>query len=856
MEASKEGEKPSEPAPETLPTETTEAKPKKTMLLAVIVAVIVIIAAIAAAIGLGLFGKEEKNLPPTAGARATTPTSIDIGGYVVIESTATDPDGTITNYEWFFGDGTNASGASLTTVNHTYQYGGSYLVLLIVTDDKGATASNEASMVGVIVKYYEPPDSSEWSNDTAPMALLSSDADIVANGTTVNFNMTGSFGIEWNSSSDSFEGSWANITSMTLDYGDGSAVATITPAETMTASHEYDTPGHFAAKLTVTGGNGQSTIVMRTIHVLSPEAPPAGEVKNPDAFVEVTIGEPDYLDPAVDYETAGGEVIMNAYETLVWYQRDRADVLVPLLATEVPSLTNGGVSADGLNYTFNIKPNVKFHNGQVMDAEDVEYSIERVLRIHDPDGPSWMLEQIMNDYIQYYVGGPLSDFKNDSYGAQWVFDAIGGTADNYIITEQDVQNVSEAAIEVVDSDTVVMHLTHPYPGFLQIAAYTVMSIVNKEFVEANGGVVNAEHNSYMDEHACGTGPYKLVSWEKGSRIHMTRFDDYHGTKPALKDAYIIKANDVNTRIIMLQAGDADTGYIPIDYESLFQNNPDFEITKGLPTFNIDFVGFNMIINTTAAAAFGSNVPADFFQDKNVRKAFAHLMNAPLFIQTYLKGNGIQPNGPIPKGMFGYNESAPVYEYNITKAVEYLQNTTNALGHSWWEDGFTVAFLYNAGNLARETASQYLKAALESLNSLPGTHGEFHATINSLDWPTYLSYVRSSPSPLPVFFLGWAPDYADPDDYVNPFLYSHGTFPGRTHYANASIDALVVAAAAELDTNTRLAMYHEIINLAYDDCPYIWLDQGNNFHVERSWLTGYYFNPMYPGFYFAAFGKVT
>lgn len=854
MEASKEGEKPSEPAPETLPTEP-EAKPKKTMLLAVIVAVIVIVAAIAAAIGLGLFGEEEKNLPPTAGARAVTPTSIDIGGYVIIESTATDPDGTIAMYEWYFGDGTNASGAALTTVNHTYQYGGSYLVWLVVTDDEGATASNEANMVSVIVRYYELPD--ELTNDTAPMALLSSDASVVANGTTVNFNASGSAGVGYNTATGEFETGWANLTSVVLDFGDGSAPATITPSENMVASHTYTTPGHFAAKLTVTGENGKSTIVMRTIHVLKPEQPVVGEVKNPDAFVEVTIGEPDYLDPAVDYETAGGEVIMNAYETLVWYDRERADVLVPLLATAVPTLTNGGISPDGLNYTFNLKSGVKFHDGTTMDAYDVEYSIERVLRIHDPDGPSWMLEQIMNDYIQYYVGGDLATFKADSYGAQWVFDAIGGTADDYIITEQDVQNVSEAAVEVVDSDTVVIHLTHPYPGFLQIAAYTVMSVVSKEYVEAHGGVVNGEHNEHMDSNTCGTGPYKLVSWERGSRIHMTRFDDYHGTKPALKDAYIIKANDVNTRILMLQAGDADTGYIPIDYESLFQNDPKFEITKGLPTFNIDFVGFNMVINTTAAATWGSNVPADFFQDKDVRKAFAHLMNAQLLIQTYLKGNGIQPNGPIPKGMFGYNESAPVYEYNITKAVEYLQNTTNpATGNSWWVDGFTVAFLYNAGNLFRETACQYLKAGLESLNALPGTHGEFHATINALDWPTYLAAVRSSPSPLPVFFLGWAPDYADPDDYVNPFLYSHGAFPGRTKYVNDTIDDLVLAAAAELDTNARLEMYHQIISLCYDDCPYIWLVQANNFHVERSWLTGYYFNPMYPGFYFAAFGKVT
>jgi peptide/nickel transport system substrate-binding protein len=852
MEASKEGEMPGEPSPESLPTEEGEAKPKKTMMLAVIIVVILIVAAIAAAFGLGLFGKkthEEQNLPPTAGARAITPTNIAAGGYVLMESTANDPDGYIASYVWSFGDGTSTTG-NVSSVNHTYASGGSYLVYLVVTDNGGKNASNEASMIRVIVEFYDPGPASGWDNTTAPLALLTADHDVIENNTLVTFNMTRSFGIAWNSSSDEFEGSYLNITSMVLDYGDGTN-ATITPAASMESTHTYVGVGHYAAKLKVTGGNGVSTTVMWTVHVLTPQTSPPGTIKNPDAFVEVTIGEPQYLDPATDYETAGGEVIMNAYETLVWYQRDSASALVPLLAQEVPSLTNGGISADGLNYTFNLKPNVKFHDNTTMTADDVVYSILRVLRIHDPDGPSWMMEQVMNDYIQYSVGDELQNFSS----TPWIMAAIGGTAPTYKITELDVQNASEAAVIKVDADTVTFRLTHPYPGFLTIMAYTVGSIVSKTFVEAHGGIVNTEHNQYMDENTCGTGPYSLVSWEKGSRIHMTRFDGYHGTAPALKDAYVIKANDVNTRILMLQAGDADTGYIPIDYESIFAGDSDFRVVKGLPTFNIDFVGFNLNINTTAASVYGSNVPGNFFAQKNVRKAFTHLLDSPTFIANYVKGNGIQPNGVIPAGMFGYNASAPKYDYNVTKAMELLQNTTSTTaGQSWWDVGFTVAFIFNAGNLVRETASQYLKQALESLNSMPGTHGTFEATVNALDWPTYLTQTQLKPSPLPIWFLGWAPDYADPDDYVNPFLFSHGTYPTRTGYANASIDENSTLAAAELNSVVRKNYYDNVTNLCYDDAPYVWLVQANNFHVERSWLTGYYFNPMYPGFYFAQYDK--
>lgn len=857
MEASKEGETPTEQAPETLPAEAKEEAPKSKMVLAAIIAVIIIVAAIGAAFGLGLFGKKEKeevNLAPSGGARATTSTTISIGGSVTFESLATDSDGTIVDYKWYFGDGTVVNGSALSTVTHTYNYGGSYWVWHVVTDDKGATASNEASMIRVTVLYYQlPEDPEEWTNDTAPYAVLSSDKDVIQNNTAVKFNMTGTTAVGWNETAwnetgAGLEASPDYIASAVLDFGDGSAAVDVPPGEEMTMTKTFTSSGHFAVAFNVTDVTGDWTKVMRTIHVLTPQAPTPGVIKNPDAFVTATIGEPDYLDPAVDYETAGGEVLQNVYETLVWYDRDSAERLVPLLATEVPTLENGGISPDGLNYTFHLKTGVKFHdNATVMDADDVVYSIQRVLRIHDPDGPSWMLEEIMTDYLSYYVGDEL---QNYSTSAQWILDALGGTDPHYVITEQDVTNVSQAVVIKVDDYTVKFRLTHPAPAFLQICAYTVMAIVSKDYVEAHGGVVNGQHNDWMDKHAFGTGPYKFVDWEVGSKIHLQRFDGYHGAKPALKDVYIVKANDVNTRILMLQAGDADSIALPIEYESMFAGKPEYRIVKGLPTFDIMFAGFNMNINTTAAATWGSTVPSDFFQDVHVRRAFACLMNYTQFINNVLKGNAIHPNGPIPKGMFGYNASIPEYKQNLTMAeAEFKLAINPATGRSWWDDGFTVAFMYNAGNTVRETACQYMKQALESLNP------KFHATVNALDWPTYLANLRKSPSPFPMFWLGWAPDYADPADYVTPFLHSTaGVFPYRTGYANPTIDALIDQANSELNATRRYQLYSEISMLCYEDVPYIWLYQAYNFHIERSWVRGYYFNPMYAGFYYAAFSK--
>jgi peptide/nickel transport system substrate-binding protein len=575
-----------------------------------------------------------------------------------------------------------------------------------------------------------------------------------------------------------------------------------------------------------------------------------------DTFVYVNIGEPEYLDPAVDYESNGMSVIENVYETLVWYDGGLADAFVPVLTTEVPTRENGLISADGLTYTFHIRPGVTFHDGTALTAEDVVYSIQRVLKIHEYYGPGWMLDQVLTDYVQFYVGGPVSHYLADSYHPPWIMSILDPLGSNHIMTEADAGAVMESSVVLVDNMTVMFRLTHPYAGFVSEFATTVSSIVSKDFVEMNGGVQYGMVNDFMTWNMCGSGPYKFVSWDVGSQIHLARNDAYWGTAPSLNDVYIINGNDVYSRITMLKAGDADAAYIPIQYEDEFLNDENFEVWKGMPTFAMDFIGFNLHINTTQAAAFGSDVPMDFFQDKNVRKAFVHLMDVQSYIENCEKGNAIPPTGPIPRGMFGYDPSVPAYQYDTAMATEYLQTAINpATGNSWWVDGFAIALVYNAGNLARQTASAYLKSALESLNSMPGPHGVFSATVNALDWPTYINVTLSRSSPLPMFFMGWSPDCSDPDNYVTPIIQSEGVNPWRTGYSNPEIDALIASAAGEADPAIREAMYVQMTALCYEDAPYIWLSQKLSFQVMRSWVDGYYYNPMHNGLIYASLSKI-
>jgi ABC-type transport system substrate-binding protein len=105
----------------------------------------------------------------------------------------------------------------------------------------------------------------------------------------------------------------------------------------------------------------------------------SADAKNPTEFTFASAGDIDTLDPALSYDTASGEIIQNVYETLVFYDGESTDKFVPQLATEVPTVENGGISADGMTYTFKIRPDVKFHNGDVMTPTDIAYSFQRGL---------------------------------------------------------------------------------------------------------------------------------------------------------------------------------------------------------------------------------------------------------------------------------------------------------------------------------------------------------------------------------------------------------------------------------------------------------------------------------------------
>jgi ABC-type transport system substrate-binding protein len=277
---------------------------------------------------------------------------------------------------------------------------------------------------------------------------------------------------------------------------------------------------------------------------------------NPTTFTQATIGDIVDLDPALAYDTSSGEVIQNVYQTLVFYDGEATDKFVPQLAE------SWDVSADGLTYTFHIRPNVKFHSGNVMTATDVAYSFWRGLLQGGYISPQFLLAEPF-----FGVGVDDASLLVDDTGAL-ADDQAGMIAADPAKLVAACETVKSAIVADEAAGTVTMTLKQPWGPFLPSIAQSWGSVLEQKWVADNAGwdgscdtwqnfYASTTETDSIDKIANGTGPFKLDHWTPTVEVVMVKNPDYWGTPVALDRVVYQVIPEFGTRFAMLQAGDAD-----------------------------------------------------------------------------------------------------------------------------------------------------------------------------------------------------------------------------------------------------------------------------------------------------------
>jgi len=541
---------------------------------------------------------------------------------------------------------------------------------------------------------------------------------------------------------------------------------------------------------------------------------------NPCEMTIMTIGEADTHDPADAYDSASGDIISNVYDTLYRYEGDGdgGSIIVPRLATGYTT------SEDGLTYTFTLRDDVFFSNGDKMTAADAVYSWCRVIGMGAPSsGVNWILTQSFD--------------CNDADGNH---DDMGGES-----------------LEVLSDTSFSVTIYDPSSAFVATIAYTVGSVINADLCEANrvietdddGNVTSDDYcHEWMDEApiGAGTNAYMVTQWARGTRAVLEpnwmywEESDYN-----INRVVIDLVEETQTRVLALQDGEVDRAYIPSAQKTEFcENMEDLPNAYGKEGFRCTYRPSYVVVNVPynhmpkADDADGNTIDiinhdcdGDGTNDCNVlsvsavRQALSYTLDYDTIQSESYKGELAPIYGPIPTG-FPYDDTQyEVFTYDLAYAEEILDaagfirqydcasitlTEAPAVVAEADRDGTEcrlpnqVRILTNTGNDNRIAVAQLWGPALESIGIVNDNADQPWATV--IDNYIYGKW--------DLWVIGWGPDYLDPDNYWSPFAGSAdiGGDAYHGHFHNDELDAILLDARKELDSDTRAALYAQAYEL--------------------------------------------
>jgi peptide/nickel transport system substrate-binding protein len=350
-------------------------------------------------------------------------------------------------------------------------------------------------------------------------------------------------------------------------------------------------------------------------------------------------------------------MVANMYDQLVTYKiaPNSEGQLVADSTQPVPLLAESWeTSPDGLDWTFHLRQNAKFHSGNPVTAQDAKWSFMRGDQIQK-DG--WFDLQVIG----------LDDRKNGHSVAD--------------------------AITVVDDHTFTMHVQRPTPYLLQVLSNAGVTIYDSQLMQQNATSDDPWAANFLKDHDAGSGPFMLDSIEPGVQIVMSRFDGYfQGPAPAPQVLFKVIPSAAD-RSLLLQNGSIHFAEeLTLDTVQQLANAPQVQVIS-LPSTDQLLLMMNTTIGPMA--------------DQKVRQAVSYAVPYDQIAQNVYFGYAQAGGGPIPMGMPAFDPGAPFYKTDMDKAKA-------TLAQSGSPNGFTVTLTIDSSRPQWEAASLLVQNALAPL----------------------------------------------------------------------------------------------------------------------------------------------
>lgn len=425
------------------------------------------------------------------------------------------------------------------------------------------------------------------------------------------------------------------------------------------------------------------------------------------------------------------------------------------------------ISKDGLTFTFFIRKDAFFHNGDPVTADDVKFSLDA---IREPK------HQALN-LIPYFEK----------------------------ITKTDV----------IDKHTIKFTASEKY--FQNLNSLCGMTILPKSVY----GDVNKSVK--MQKEAVGAGPYKLEKYDKGQMIVVKRFDKWYGRNtPALKGYYNFDqvnfrfTKDDNILVERLKKGD-------LDYAE-FNSTDAFLKATGKPfkkNFKADkFVALAVENEMPKSYGYiGFNFKDPILADKNVRLAFAHLVNRAEMNKKFAENLNFLATGPVSVKSTQAADTKAI-EFNPAKAKELLAKA------GWKDEDKNGVLEKTIDGQKKELRLSFIYANKDSEKQWTIVKEDCKKAgvdleLKLLEWNTFIKNVDDRS--MQLWAMGWGGGDVESDP--KQIWHSSSATKGGSNYgsySNPEVDKLIDQGRQELDSKKRSAMFKKAYTLIAQDVPYVFM----------------------------------
>ncbi len=570
----------------------------------------------------------------------------------------------------------------------------------------------------------------------------------------------------------------------------------------------------------------------------------------PADFTFVNETEVQSIDPALITGQPEGRIVSSLFEGLVRLRADNNQA-------EPGVAEKWEISPDGLTYTFHLRDNARWSNGEPVTAHDFYYSIRRLidpLTFSNYSYQGWYIENAKRynlssslapgepvevelnppATVQNTVRGKLllgklvridkpgsNDSSSESHESAIYTVNIDGherrfqpkapdkqTAEGVEYCRQVLLDFRQVGVRVIDDHTLEIRLTHPTPYFLDLLGFYPFCPVNQKCVEKYG-----RPDWTQPENIVTNGPYKLIARRIRDRIRLVRNEDYWDRKNVrLRVVDALSIDDRTTGLNLYMTGKVDWVTVPppeVLREFLKEKPPrnDLKPAPQLATY------FYLLNNTRPP-----------LNDKRVRQALSMAVDRDEITRVATGAGEIPALSLVPPSMPDYKQQ-PCKAYNPEAARKLLAEAGFPNGRGFPK----LEILYNTDQQHQAIAELVRKQWQNNLG--------ITASLRNEEWGSYqaaeqqLDYI--------VARRAWVGDYLDPNTYLDMFVTNGEN--NCTGFSNAEYDKLIASAANEPNAEKRMHTLEKAERLLMDEVPIIPIYYYVSRNLVRPHLRGFYNN---------------